>query len=348
MTIWFDFYGLVIEVTCSRTELVEEVRRDFSFFQVDQRDSQVVINMHLEAPSYSGLPEVPATVLTPRNVSFLAGRTTYIDYFGRGLGVYDRDQKRCDVYTEDEHLLREIVYLFILSTAGQHLDKRGLHRLHALGVSYNGRGVLLLLPSGGGKSTMALALLGEDGFLLLSEDTPLIDRKGRALPFHLPLGIRIGNDTDIPKEYLRTVRRMEFEPKTLVDLEFFKDRLVSDAVEPGLILIGQRNLGQQSKIVRISKFAAFKSLVKYMVVGLGVYQGLEFLLEKGLFDAVRNVGVGFSRLYNSVRLLFRARAYRFVLGRDHEKNRRTLIEFLKRELGDPQSVEDKPATRATS
>lgn len=332
MTIWFDFYGLVIEVTSNQADLVDEVRRDFSFFEVGETGSQVVIRMHLEAPVYTGLPAVPATVLTPRNVSFRDGRTTYIDYFGRGLGVYKRDERECDIYSEDTHLLREIVYLFILSTAGQHLDSRGLHRLHALGVSYHGRAVLLLLPSGGGKSTMALSLLNQDGFLLLSEDTPLIDRRGRALPFHLPLGIRLGNETEIPKKYLRTVRRMEFEPKTLVDIEYFKDRLENGTVEPALVLIGQRNLGDESEIVRIWRLGAFKSLIKYMVVGLGVYQGLEFLLEKGLLDALGKIGVGFSRLYNSLRLLGRVKTYRFVLGRDQEKNRRTLLEFLKREL----------------
>jgi hypothetical protein len=46
------------------------------------------------------------------------------------------------------------------------------------------------------------------------------------------------------------------------------------------------------------------------------------------------VGTGFSRLYNSLRLLSRAKVYRFTLGRDHEKNRKTLLEFLEREIRD--------------
>lgn len=341
MGISFDFYGLVVEVTGSDDAVVEEVRRDFSFFERPEGHStdpepedRVVIRMNLEAPRYEGLPAVPATVLTPRNVSFLDGRTSYIDYFGRGLVVYKRGERLCEAYSADRDLLREIIYLFLLSTVGQHLDRRGLHRLHALGVSYCGKGVLLLLPSGGGKSTLARTLLEEPGFVLLSEDTPLIDRSGRVLPFHLPLGIRLGGETDVPEKYLRTVRRMEFEPKTLVDLEYYGEGIGSDIVPPGVILIGQRNLGEVSEIVPLWRLQGFKALVKNMVVGLGVYQGLEFLLERSLWEALGKVGTGFSRLYNSLRLLSRAKVYRFTLGRDHEKNRKTLLEFVQREIRD--------------
>src|SRR5205823_358414 len=122
------------------------------------------------------------------------------------------------------------------------------HRVHALGVSFRERGILLLLPSGGGKSTMALELLRRPGFRLLGEDTPLVDRRGRLLPFPLRLGVRAGQDPGIPAEHLRTVQRMEFGPKTLIDIDYFADRL-GDAVEPGLILIGERSLGDASEIV---------------------------------------------------------------------------------------------------
>jgi hypothetical protein len=287
--------------------------------------------MRVTAPPYAGLPALPASVFTPRNISFLDNRTTYIDYFGQALVVYERDQKHCVIYGTSHDLLHEIAYLFILSTVGQHLDSRGLHRVHALGVSYRNKGILLLLPSGGGKSTMALELMRRPGFLLLGEDTPLIDRQGRILPFPLRLGVRPDKDTGVPSQYLRTVERMEFDPKTLIDIEYFKDRL-GGPVEPGLILIGQRNLGDVSQIVPLARHRAFKGLLKYVIVGLGVYQGLEFLLERGAWELVGQSGVAASRCYNSLRLLTRAPAYRFILGRGPEKNCQTLIEFIERSL----------------
>jgi hypothetical protein len=113
----------------------------------------------------------------------------------------------------------------------------------------------------------------------------------------------------------------------LIDIEYFKDRL-GEPVDPGLILVGERNLGDVSEIVPLARHRAFKAMVKYVIVGLGVYQGLEFLLERGLWELLGNGSVAASRVYNSLRLLARAPAYRFVLGRDKEKNRQTLVNFI--------------------
>ncbi len=326
----FDFYGLRILVISASEEVIDHVRRDFSFFHVTEQGAQVVVEVRIASPPYAELPPAPATVFTPRNVSFRRDRITYIDYFGRGLVVFDRKNRRCEVYGTDLYLLREIVYLFILSTVGQYLDGRGLHRLHALAVSYRRHGILLVLPSGGGKSRLALELLREPGVRLLSEDTPLIDRRGHILPFHQPLGVRPDREADIPARYRRTVRRMEFAPKTLIDLDYFGDRIATEPAPADLLLIGERNLGDVSEIVPLSRFRAFNGLVRYMIVGLGVYQGLEFLLERGLWESLGKVGVATSRLWNSLILLSRARPYRFVLGRNHEKNRRTFVHFVSR------------------
>jgi hypothetical protein len=324
----FNVYGLAIEVRSASASLVEEVRRDFAYFCAPPGGEPVRIEVYGIPPPYEELPPLPAAFFTPRNVCFRGKQATYIDYFGRGLAVFDRAEKLCVVYGTDHDLVHEIVYLFILSTVGQYLDSRGIHRVHALGVSYRQQGVLLLLPSGGGKSTMALSLLREPGFLLLSEDTPLIDRRGHMLPFPLRLGVRPEQQTGIPPQHLRTVRRMEFDPKTLIDIEYFRDCL-GQAVEPRFLLIGERNLGEVSEIVPLARHRALKTLVNNMVVGLGIYQGMEFLLERGVWEVLGQGGVATSRLYNSLRLLGRVSSYRFVLGRSREKNRQTLLEFLR-------------------
>jgi hypothetical protein len=324
----FDFYGLTIEVNSTSVDLVKEVWRDFAYFSVPAGGGQVRVQVFLDSPPYAKLPLISASLITPRNICFQNKQITYIDYFGQGLAVFDRKERHCTVYGIDLDLVREIVYLFILSTVGQYLDSRGLHRVHALGVSYHSRGILLLLPSRGGKSTMALELLRHPGFLLLGEDTPLVDRRGHILPFPLRLGVATEQDTEIPPQYLRTVRRMEFDPKTLIDIEYFHERL-SKEVETGVILIGERNLGEISGIVPLSSRRAFNALVKYMIVGLGVYQGMEFLLERGLWELLGKGGVVASRLYNSLRLLTGAPAYRFILGQNTKKNCQTLIEFIR-------------------
>lgn len=334
MKIAFDFHGLVVEVEGADDDVVDEVRRDFSWFSRPVATAHVRLVLERRLPPFEGLPAIPAAFTTPRNICFRHGDVSYLDYFGRGLAIHDRKANRCVLYAEGLDLLHEMAYLFLLSTVGQHLDRRGIHRLHALGVSYHGDGVLLLLPSGGGKSTMALRLLKQPGFQLLSEDTPLIDRRGQILPFPLRLGVRPGQDTGIPAKYLRTMDRMEFDPKTLIDIEYFRDRLGGET-PPRLLLVGQRNLGKASDIVPLGRGATLRALVSNMVVGLGIYQGLEFLLERGAWELVGKTGLVASRLRNSLALMRRTEAHRFVMGRDVDRNVETLLAFLDRRRASP-------------
>lgn len=329
----FSFYGFTVEVRSDNREVVDEVSRDFAWFTVDDMPAAPVqhslqIELKLETPPWPELPAIRASVITPRNVTFRNGDVTYVDYFGRGLAVLDRSGKTCLMYSAEFDMLREMAYLYLLSTVGQHLDSLALHRIHALGVAHRDRGILLLLPSGGGKSTMSLELLGQDDFTLLSEDTPLIDRKGNMHPFPLRLGVRGEKAREIPAHLQRTFDRMEFDRKTFVDVDFFRHRL-GHSVPVSMILVGERNLGDVSRIEPLSKRATFNALLKYLIVGLGVYQGLEFLLEKGILDMSGKLGVFTSRTRNGIALMRNARAWKIVLGRDQQKNAATLMKFVR-------------------
>jgi hypothetical protein len=325
-----DFYGFLVEISGAAGTPVDEVAREFSAFRTADaaREPDARIEIRLEPPDWERCPPVTAAFLTPRNVCYRDRSTTYIDYFGEGLAIHDRTERRCTAFAADPGLLREIVYYFVLSTVGEELDAKGLHRLHALGVSYRERGVLLLLPSGGGKSTMALRLIREPGFKLLAEDTPLIDHRGRVHPFPLRMGVRPGRAAGIPPQFVRTIERLEFGPKTLIDVEYFRDR-IGEAVDPGWLLVGKRSLGTGSEITPLGRRAAFKALVANLVVGLGVYQGLEFLLEREAADTARLLRTSGRRLRAALALMRRAPAYRFLLGRDVEHNTETLLEFLR-------------------
>jgi hypothetical protein len=330
----FDFHGCRVCVSSDNADLLDQVGRDFAWFAAPPRGQPSHrIDLVVAPPPFDGLPPVRAAFTTPRNVCFRDGARSYLDFFGHALAVLDRDRCECTVYGTDPELLHEIAYLQMLSIVGQHLDARGLHRVHALAGSYRGRGLILMLPSGGGKSTMALALLRNPDFRLLAEDTPFVDRRATILPFPLRIGVRPGEPTGAPAHYIRTLSRMEFDPKTVVDIDFFRGRIgVPTAAD--YLFVGLRSLGTVSEIRPLSRIAALRSLVNHMVVGLGVHQGLEYLLERGGTDLLGMGGVVASRLRNALALVRRSSPHLFVLGRDLGKNYRTITAFLDAETAE--------------
>ena len=333
----FDFYGLNINVQSENEALVEEIVRDFRFFRTTSAaENGITVKMSLAPPKYEGLPDLPAQFITPRNVCYKDNGKVYIDYSGRALSTHDRANRVCTIEGEDFDLAREICYLFILSATGQYFDREHLHRIHALGISRGGEAAILMLPSGGGKSTMALRLLSRPGFKMLSDDSPLVSRSGELLGFPLRIGVPPDKESNIDSQHVRVLKRMEFDPKTVIDIDAFTGRIETSS-SPSLLLVGQRNLGRISRIEPLSKTRAFKALTNNMIVGLGLYQGLEFLLERGSWEVFMKAGLAFSRLRNALRLLNRVECYRFVTGRDLEMNFNCLCEFLDEKLPDKKS-----------
>jgi len=328
----FDFYGLRVRVESPGSDAGESVTRDWSWFASEAAPADVVVHMRREAPPFERMPALEAAMITPRNVCYRGEDAEYIDYFGRGLAVYHRSRRSIELWSENPDLLREMAYLYLLSTVGAHLDGIGRHRLHSLGISHGDKGVALLLPSGGGKSTTALRLLQERPDVdILSEDTPLLDAAGTLHPFPLRIGFRPGQETSVPEHHLQTVDRMEFSPKTLVDLDWFADRIASP-VPVAAVLIGVRSSGKESLIERIPRRRATRAILANLVVGIGVYQGLEFVLQRSWLEVATKVRPALSRARAGLALLRRARTYRFVLGRDQDDSFRRLEEFLDGEL----------------
>jgi hypothetical protein len=177
---------------------------------------------------------------------------------------------------------------------------------------------LVLLPSGGGKTTLALAALRDGaGVRLLSEDSPLIDRRGRAYPFPLRIGVNVADADRIPERFPRhRVERMEFHPKMLIPVSAFADRVESAPQPVSNIVIGRRSLSPGGTLTRIPRRAALGTLLRECVVGVGIYQGMEFVLQRGMRDSIGQAGTGAKRTAACLAALARARVWRLECGRD--------------------------------
>ena len=320
----FSVYGYRFTLTGDCDFALRGLAEDFAFFAGRDRTApnqlaRVEIELVEAAPDYTALPVCDAAVYTPRNVVYGHAGRRIIDFGGRGLGTFNAQTRRFRIVSRDAHLVYEAAYLFLLSQIGEALDARRLHRLHALAMSHRGRSVLVLLPMGGGKSTLAASLLKHSSLSILSDDSPFIDRAGTAFAFPLRLGMVRDDEQQVPEDHRRLVRRMEFGPKYLVNYSYFADR-VEEQAAPGLILLGRRTLAPRGRVEPASYGEAVRAMVPNMVVGLGLFQGVEYVLGRSTRELIGKAGIGWSRLRNAHALVRRSNRFLFHMGRDAEAN----------------------------
>lgn len=324
-----SFYGLGVSISGDWPQVIEDLRQDFAWFGAGGAQAPgVAVTIERKIPDFGAAGELVASFITPRNVVYQDGERALIDYFGKALSVYDRRDQKLSVQGEDCHLVHEAAYQFILSRVGAHLEAAGLPRLHALGLSGRQGGVAVLLPSGGGKSTLALTALGADGVRLLSEDSPLIDARARLHPFPLRLGVNPGDAGRLPPGATRTLNRMEFAPKTLLEVDAFADRIEPVAQPLRHLVIGERTLGTAATLAPVQRRRLIGPLLRECVVGVGLYQGMEFILQRGLRDMAGKFGPASVRARSCAAALASAQTWRLRLGRDHEANWSALSRLL--------------------
>jgi hypothetical protein len=330
--LWLDVYGCSVEIRCAVPAVLQGLASDFAFFRTEARAPGLVIEIVDRDPPYDDHAGAYATVHTPRNVSYRSGSLTIVDYFGRALGIHDPQAASFRLFSRDPDLLYEATYLYLLSQCGERLDARGLHRVHALAVSIDNHAALVLLPMGGGKSTLGWHLLRYPDVALLSDDSPLIDAAGDVLAFPLRIGLLPDSPCDVPQPRVRRIDRMEFGPKLLVDYAYLAER-VRPRAAPSLLFVGRRSLDAGCTVRPASRVAAVRALFVNCVVGLGLFQGMEFVLQGGPRDVLAKTAVASHRLRASMRLLRRSQLYEVVLGRNPQENARVVVERLRLAAG---------------
>ena len=330
--VYFDFHGILIQVISNDLECTAFIASDFSYFRVYPHENnikpQFTLSVFLSAPPYEKIPEgTIATCHTKDAVVYKHENIHYFDSFGKILVLYDHLQQVAEIYSQDHHLLYEKSYLMIMSRVGELLDRKRLHRIHAMGGVLAGKAVLCLLPMGGGKTTLALGLLEHKAFSLLSEEVPLVSSQGQLYPFPIRMGVVEGTTLAIPEQFLKTFKRTHYQAKTLIDMAYLQNQ-IAPVTEPGVIFVGKRVHTAKPGIVKIPRWKALGALVGSCVLGLGVPQLLEYLLRFEVRDIVRQFPIVWSRLQAALVLLRRSETYELHLGYDRAANAACITDFL--------------------
>ena len=94
------------------------------------------------------------------------------------------------------------------------------------------------------------------------------------------------------------------------------------------LLVGRRTLGRSATLEPLPRRALLGTLFREAVVGVGLYQGMEFVLQHGARDVAGMAGVATTRSLHCLSGLARAKTWRLTIGRDHERNWETLTRLL--------------------
>ena len=324
-----DVYGLRFELE-GWADVVEAARLDFAWFENDGIRGAADLHATVERrePDFDAFGDLTASFITPRNVVYQQGARKVVDYFGRVVAIFDPQERHVLLQGTDATITHEALYQFLVSHVGEHVEKIGLPRLHGLALSGRQGAVVVMLPSGGGKTTLGLRALRDGNVKLLSEDSALLDRRGYLHPFPLRIGVNATDAKKLPAGHVRRIERMELHPKIALEIEAFRDRIEHEPQPLRHIVIGRRSLGSSATLKPLPRRSALPVLFREAVVGVGIYQGMEWLLQHGMRDVVRQTYPALTRSRCCLAGLRRANVWLLTVGRDHERNWSTLHQLL--------------------
>lgn len=325
-------HGVTAEVSCGDQRVAEALEFDFDLFLVrdDLKPAFLTLSIVVDAPPYQCIPPLDESMRTAQWVCFDDGAKRFIDYNGKALVVYDFDRTVGTVYASEWQQAYERAYLLILSRVGEELDRRGLHRVHAMGAAGSQRAAILLMTARGGKSTLALSLLSKPSVQLISDDTVFIDRAGRLYSFPFRLGMRPDIDTSgLPNRFLRQTEIPGWGTKMLVNARLFADRIWNGKTggRP-VVLIGCRTTADLPRFEPASRLSVLICLVRDCVVGLGLPQVAELFLRKNFKDVMVKAVIAVSRLCSSAVLAASCEPLKVFLCKDADRNSELVMSLL--------------------
>ena len=330
MSVFFDVYGLRIRVGGDWAEVIEAVRLDFAWFEAsdDGREPAVEVLVENAEADLDCFGALPAAFVTPRYAVFGDRERTVVDYQGLAAAVIERDGSAITVRGRQEEVAHEAAYYFLLGRIGRHLDAEGLVRVHALGLSGDRGGIVVLLPSSGGKSTLALQALARGEGRLLSEDSPLLDRDGRLHAFPLRIAVGARTAAALPNRPVRSLPNPAAGHKLAVEVSMFVSQIEPAPQPLRHIVLGVRSLGRESTLEERPRRAAVLPLLMHGVVGAGLYQGLGYAHQRGAGELLAKVVVAAGRARSCAAALQHAEVWQLTLGRDPEKSWQALRSLL--------------------
>lgn len=317
--VYLDFYGYTVRVASDSKKTIVLIKKDFSYFVSREKSPDFFVRGRLTESTANKVPSgLSALRQNARAITYQKGNVRYNDFYGKAVSELNYDTNVMEIYSSDEAYLHELFYLSILSRETKFHDLKGLHKIHAFGIAKGDTALIGMMNMKGGKTTLFSYFLDQEGYELISDDTPLVDQRGRVLPFPIRIGFEpesySGKLLSSYSEKAYRFHREEYGEKLLVDLSEFKNQF-SAMKTKSVLFQGVRTHGlERPEAIKIGKVKMFRYLVKNMVVGIGLPMVLEYYLEGGTKGKLKDFKIIFRRTIAALALLRRSKCYLVKLG----------------------------------
>ncbi len=319
--LYLSFYHHSILIRSNESTLVKKLQEEFHFFEKnDLKNTDYVIDLSLAPP-----PEIPrmvASKILEHVTIYEKDDLKYLDYSGHDLTIWNTKKKHIQIVSPDLTRLYELSFLCIHSLLGQSLERQGLCRLHALGVSIASSNAIVMLPSMGGKSTLLKELIQYPEVKIISDDTPIGDYRGRVHAFPTKISLE-----KIPEEGLFSTlnwsefKRAHYPPKWTLSLSQVKERISTDSIHhKNFLFHGLRISSGQGELKKVPRWRMIKPMMEHMIMGFGLPQILEMFLNFKISDIVKLMTHGFIRAVCAFQLVRKSQCYFIFLGPDKSHN----------------------------
>ncbi len=328
MAFCLDFHHHIILVKGAEGAVGEKLKSEFHFFLSPDKYPDLTIELNHGA--LPPTPSVPVDKILETCLVYRLGRRKYIDYYGEALTIVDNDSKTISISSASVERLFELAFLTIHSRAGDFLDEAGFSRIHAMAVSYKNVNAIVMLPSKGGKSTLLTYLLENPDIKIIADDMPLVDRRGRILPFPTKISMTEKPESgELSKLNWNEFMRAHYPPKWTASLSSIPERLeVAPEKNPVLLLNGIRLSHGESLIVPATKWQMIPGVLHHMVIGAGLPQIIEIFLDMRPSDIWKMVKHAVLRSWCAFMLVKQSDNFTFYIGHDKAYNAQLLLNLM--------------------
>ncbi|WP_127718472.1 hypothetical protein [Halobacteriovorax sp. HLS] len=327
--ILINIHGFNISVEGLNEELYKKVRSDFSYFLVDRLEgSQGLAISWIEEEPHGKIPKNLYPVKQSANsMTYDSDGIRYNDYYSKATTVLDYKNRTFTLFSKNQDLVYELIFLIIQSRSGKYLDSIGFHKIHACAFVYDKTNYILILPSKGGKSTTLLHLLKKYDVDIISDDSPIVDSKGGLYPYPLRLGVEKRQDYDglfgLDKDAIYDFTRQHYSKKYLLPISALRNNI--SVASNTKVIFGFRGSFEKPKKYKISKVKAFQFMWYHMIIGVGLPMIIEYFIENNIKDYLLNFRILISRIRNAIILIMKSNCSSIELSSSIEENVKELL-----------------------